>query len=56
MMDAGIAKQDDPVMLAFLYTAPVTALVHLCDREPSRHEEVIEQIEVFIKDFIRRYL
>lgn len=56
MMDAGIAKQDDPVMLAFLYTAPVTALVHFCDREPSRHAEVMEQIEAFVKDFIGRYL
>jgi len=32
MMENGAAKPCDPEILAFSYTAPITALVHLCDR------------------------
>ena len=55
MMDNGILKKDDPDMLAFAYTAPITALVHYCDREPEKETEIIEQIEAFVKHFIRIY-
>lgn len=55
MMDDGILKRDDPNLLAFGYTAPITALVHLCDREPEREAEIMEQLEAFIKHFIRIY-
>ena len=52
MMDAGLLKRSDPEMLAFAYTAPVTALVHLSDREPDRVEEIREQIEAFLRAFL----
>jgi len=52
MMAAGLLKKDDPEMLAFLYTSPVTALIQLCTREPERQEEVMEKIETFVKYFI----
>ena len=55
MMDNGILKKDDPDMLAFAYTAPITALVHYCDREPEKESEIIEQIEAFVKHFIKAY-
>ena len=32
-MDKGLLRRDDPAMLAFAYTAPISALIHLCDRE-----------------------
>ena len=31
-MDKGLIRRDDPAMLAFAYTAPISALIHLCDR------------------------
>ena len=37
------------------YTAPITALIHLCDREPEKTEEALERIEAFSRHFIRRY-
>ena len=42
-------------MLAFAYTAPISALIHLCDREPEKTEEALKQVEVFSRHFIREY-
>ena len=55
MMDKGLLRRDDPQMLAFAYTAPISALIHLCDREPEKTEEAIRQIEAFSRHFIRIY-
>ena len=55
MMDKGLIREDDPAMLAFAYTAPISALIHQCDREPEKMEEVIGQIEAFSRHFIRIY-
>ena len=55
MMDNGILKKDDPDMLAFAYTSPITALVHYCDREPEKESEIMQQIEAFVKHFIGMY-
>ena len=55
MMDQGLLKQDDPAMLAFAYTAPISALSHLCDREPEKTEEAIQQIEAFSRHFVKIY-
>ncbi len=56
MMDNGILKKDDPNMLAFAYTAPITALVHYCDREPEKESEILQQVEAFVKHFIKTYI
>jgi len=55
MMDKGLLRKDDPAMLAFAYTTPISALIHLCDREPEKTEEAIRQVEVFSRHFIRVY-
>ena len=55
MMDKGLIKRDDAAMLAFSYTAPISALIHLCDREPERTEEAMERIEAFSRHFIETY-
>ena len=55
MMDKGLLRRDDPQMLAFAYTAPISALIHLCDREPEKTEEAIRQIEAFSRHFIKIY-
>lgn len=55
MMKNGVLKEDDPEMLAFAYTAPVTALIHLCDREPEKKDEVMREIEAFVRHFISVY-
>ena len=55
MMDKGLIRRDDPAMLAFAYTAPISALIHLCDREPEKTEEAIRQTENFSRHFVRIY-
>ena len=55
MMDKGLIRKEDPAMLAFAYTAPISALIHLCDREPDRTEEAIQQIEAFSRHFVKVY-
>ena len=55
MMDKGLLRPDDPAMLAFAYTAPISALIHLCDREPEKTDAAMAQIEAFVEHFIRTY-
>ena len=55
MMEKGLLRRDDPAMLAFAYTAPISALIHLCDREPEKTEEAIRQAEAFSQHFLATY-
>ena len=55
MMDKGSIRRDDPAMLAFAYTTPISALIHLCDREPDKKEAVLAKVEAFSRHFIRVY-
>lgn len=55
MMEAGTIKETDVHFLAFSYTAPITAFIHLCDREPEKMPETIAEIETFVKQFIEIY-
>ena len=55
MMDRGLLRRDDPAMLAFAYTAPISALIHLCDREPEKTKEALKQVEAFSRHFIKEY-
>ena len=55
MLDKGLLREDDPAMLAFSYTAPITALIHLCDREPEKTEDAMARIEAFSRHFCRIY-
>ena len=55
MMENGILKKDDPDMLAFSYTTPISALIHYCDREPEREPEILQQMEAFVRHFIVTY-
>ena len=55
MMDKGLLRKDDPAMLAFAYTAPISALIHWSDREPEKTEEAMAQIEAFSRHFVKTY-
>ena len=55
MMNKGLLRNDDPKMLAFAYTAPVSSLIHLCDREPEKAADAISQIKAFSRHFIKTY-
>ncbi|MBO4867092.1 MAG: TetR/AcrR family transcriptional regulator [Ruminococcus sp.] len=55
MEEKGLLRCDDPEMLAFAYTAPISALIHLCDREPDKTDEAIAKIEKFSRHFVSTY-
>ena len=55
MMEKGLLRRDDPSMLAFAYTAPISALIHLCDREPEKREGAVAQAEAFSRHFAAVY-
>ncbi len=55
MMDKGLIRRDDPAMLAFAYTTPISALIHLCDREPEKTEDALRKIEAFSRHFVATY-
>lgn len=51
MIEKGVLKCADSQLLAFQYTAPITVLIHLCDREPKKEKEIMEKIEAHIEQF-----
>ncbi len=55
MMDKGLLRRDDPAMVAFAYIAPISALIHLCDREPEKTDDALARIEAFARFFIKTY-
>lgn len=55
MIENGTLKKEDPEMLAFVFTSPITSLIHYCDREPEKEPEILREIESFTKHFIRIY-
>ena len=55
MMENGLLRQEDPAVLALAYTAPISALIHLCDRDPGKTEEAMAQIEAFSRHFVKVY-
>lgn len=55
MINKGLIREDDPAMLAFAYTAPISALIHLCDREPEKTDDAMARIEAFSRHFIHVY-
>ena len=55
MMDKELLRRDDPAMLAFAYTTPISALIHLCDREPDKTDDAIRKIEAFSRHFLMVY-
>ena len=52
MMAKGLLQKQDPAMLAFSFTAPISALIHLCDRETERQPEAFARMEAFLRHFL----
>ena len=55
MMKNGSLKKNDPAMLAFVFTSPISSLIQLCDREPGRDKTIRRRIKAFIEHFISVY-
>ena len=55
MMKEGLLRQENPELLAFSYIPPISALIHLCDREPEKMDDALARIEIFVRHFIKTY-
>ena len=55
LIKKGQVKEFDPELMAFEFTAPVTALIAMIDREPDKEEMVMEQIRNHMEHFKKVY-
>ncbi len=55
MIEKDILISGDPEMMALAFTAPITVLIHTCDREPEKEPEIMQEIEGFVRHFINVY-
>ena len=46
-----LLKSEAPDLLAFQYTAPITMMIHMCDRNPDREQLIMNKIEAHIRQF-----
>ena len=53
MIKEGLLRENDPSMLAFVYTVPISALIHLCGREPEKAEDAMTRAEAFSRYSIK---
>ena len=52
MVERELIQMDDPELLAFEYTAPISMLIQVYDREPDREAEIQQKIKEHIHYFI----
>lgn len=55
MIDKGIIKPYDPNVLAMEFSAPVSALIQLVDREPHKEQMAMEKIKAHFEHFVKVY-
>lgn len=55
LMEKGILKKDDPELLALEFVSPVSLLIHMCDRQPEREEEVLDKTRKHFEHFAKVY-
>ncbi len=55
LMEKGILKKDDSVLLALEFVSPVSLLIHMYDRQPEREEEVLDKIRKHFEHFVKVY-
>ena len=53
LIAAGEIRAEDPDALAMLYVAPVLTLIGVCDRQPEREGECLQQLQKHVSLFFR---
>lgn len=56
MMEKGLFREDDPILLATEVTAPVVLLISKADRQPQYEQEIMESIEKHLRHFCDVYM
>ena len=55
LIQKGVLAEDDPEIMAAQFCLPISTWINLCDREPERETEVMENVSKHIRQFFRRY-
>ena len=53
LIAAGEITAEDPNALAMLYVSPVLTLIGICDRQPEREHECLDQLKRHVSPFFR---
>ena len=55
MIAAGVLADEDPVILAMMYDAPILVMLGECDRHPEKEEEYMEKLEAHVRLFYKTF-
>ena len=55
MIAAGVLKDEDPVILAMMYDAPILVMLGECDRHPEKEEEYMKKLEAHVRLFYKTF-
>lgn len=55
MIEKGIINSYDPSLLAMEFSAPVSALIQLVDREPHKEQMAMDKIKHYLEHFVKVY-
>ena len=55
MIAAGVLADEDPVILAMMYDAPILVMLGECDRHPEKEEEYMRKLEAHVRLFYKTF-
>ena len=55
MIAAGVLADEDPVILAMMYDAPILVMLGECDRHPEKEDEYMEKLEAHVRLFYKTF-
>lgn len=55
MIAAGVLVNEDPIILAMMYDAPILVLLGECDRHPEKEEECMKKLEAHVRLFYKTF-
>ena len=55
MIAAGALEDEDPVIIAMMYDAPILVMLGECDRHPEKEEEYMKKLEAHVRLFYKTF-
>ena len=55
MIAAGVLADEDPVILAMMYDAPILVMLGECDRHPDKEKECLQTLEAHVRLFYKTF-
>ena len=55
LIAAGALEDEDPVIIAMMYDAPILVMLGECDRHPEKEEEYIKKLEAHVRLFYKTF-